>query len=166
MASFNEAMIEYKKQMEQGAVPKAYQGLMEYIMTLKTQLKNKYPDYVVSGSIYQGYMDMTYFAFLPKSLKERELKIAIVFIHATCRFEVWLGGYNKQIQAKYWKLFKESGWNQYHLVATTQGADSIVEHVLVETPDFDDLNALTQQIERETMQFIQAIESFLAQTPR
>ena len=38
-------------------------------MELRTQLKNKYPDYFVSGSIYYGYMDMTYFSFFPESLK-------------------------------------------------------------------------------------------------
>ena len=108
----------------------AYKGLMEYIMDLRTHFKNRYPDYVVSGSIYYGYMDMTYFSFYPESLKKQNLKIAIVFLHEPFRFEVWLAGFNKQIQSKYWKLIKESGWNKYHLVSTTIGADSILEHIL------------------------------------
>ncbi len=104
---------------------------MEYIMDLRTYLKTKYPDYFVSGSIYYGYMDMTYFSFFPESLKQRNLKIAIVFIHETCRFEIWLAGYNKQVQAKYWKLFKESGWNKYQIVPTTKVLILILEHILV-----------------------------------
>jgi hypothetical protein len=162
MESFSECMNEYRKQLEKGAIKQAYKGLMEYIMDLRTQFKNKYPDYVVSGSIYYGYMDMTYFSFFPESLKNRNLKIAIVFIHDAFRFEVWLAGYNKQVQTKYWKLFKGSNWNQYHVVPTTQGVDSIVEHVLVDNPDFSDLNALTNQIERGTLKFIQDVESFLS----
>jgi len=154
-------MNEYRKQLEKGTIQEAYKGLMEYFMGLRTHFKNKYPDYVISGSIYYGYMDMTYFSFFPKSLKHRDLKIAIVFLHDAFRFEVWLAGYNKQIQTKYWKLFKESEWNKYHLVSTTKGADSILEHMLVDNPDFNDLNALTAQIETATLRFIEDVESFL-----
>ncbi|MEP7136141.1 MAG: hypothetical protein ABI904_14535 [Chloroflexota bacterium] len=164
MGSFHEYMSEYKKQLEQGIIQKAYKGLMEYIMDLRTHFQNKYPDYFVSGSIYYGYMDMTYFSFFPESLKQRKLKIAIVFMHETCRFEVWLAGYNKQVQTKYWKSFKESGWNKYHLVSSTKGVDSILESVLVEDPDFSDLDTLTKQIEKASLRFIKDIENFLARS--
>ena len=162
MASFPESMHEYRKQLEHGAIQQAYKGLMEYLMDLRTYFKNKYPDYVVSG-IYYGYMDMTYFSFFPASLKQRNLKIAIVFLHEAFRFEVWLAGYNKQVQAKYWQLLKESAWNPYHLVPTTQGVDSILEHVLVGDPDFSDLAALTHQIEHGILKFITDVESFLSE---
>jgi hypothetical protein len=162
MGSFQESMNEYLKQLENGAIQEAYKGLMEYIMGLRTYFKDKYPDYFVSGSVYYGYMDMTYFSFVPKSLKLRNLKIAIVFIHASFRFEVWLAGYNKQVQTKFWKLFKESGWNRYPIVSTTKGVDSIVENILVNDPDFSDLDALTKQIERGTLKFIEDVDTFLA----
>jgi hypothetical protein len=162
MESFQESMNEYRKQLERGAIKTAYRGLMEYIMDLRTLFKNKYPDYFISGSIYYGYMDMTYFSFIPKSLKDRNLKIAIVFNHAAFRFEVWLAGYNKQVQQKYWKLIKDSNWNQYHIVPTTIGVDSIIEDILVDNPDFSDLDSLTEQIERTTLKFIKDVESFLS----
>jgi len=162
MASFHENMNEYKKQLRRGAVQKAYQGLMNYIMGLRLHFENKYPDYSVSGSIYFGYMDMTYFSFFPESLKLRKLKVGIVFVHCTFRFEVWLFGYNKNVQAKYWKMIKESGWNRYRIPLTTTGADSILEHVLVEDPDFGDLDALTSQIERGALKFIEDVEDFLS----
>jgi hypothetical protein len=82
---------------------------MGYIMELRVFLKNKYPEYFVSGNMYPGYLDMPYFSFFPKSFKQRKLKVAIVFLHDTCRFEVWLAGYNKPVQAKYWKLFRDGG---------------------------------------------------------
>jgi len=163
MESFHENMNEYRKQLEKSAIQEAYKGLMEYIMSLRTHFKNKYPDYFVSGSIYYGYMDMTYFSFFPKSLKDRKLKVAIVFIHESFRFEVWLAGNNKQVQSKYWKLFKESDWNEYHIVSTTKGVDSIVEYILVEDPDFSDLDTLTEKIERGTLKFIKDVEGFLSE---
>ena len=162
MDSFHEYINEYRKQLEKGAIKQAYKGLMQYIMSLRTHFKNKYPDYFVSGSIYFGYMDMTYFSFFPKSLKHRKLKIAIVFLHDAFRFEVWLAGNNKQVQSKYWELIKENDWNKYHIVSTTKGIDSIVEYILVDNPDFSDFDTLTKQIERETLKFIKDVESFLS----
>jgi hypothetical protein len=162
MESFHEYMDEYKKQLKKRAIQKAYKGLLEYIMDLRTYFNKQYPDYFVSGSIYYGYMDMTYFSFFPESFKQRKLKVAIVFIHNTFRFEVWLAGYNKQVQSRYWKLFKESNWNKYRIVSTTKGVDSILEHVLVDDPDFSDLDSLTKQIENATLKFIQDIESFIS----
>ena len=105
---------------------------------------------------------MTYFSFFPESLKKRKLKVGILFVHETFRFEIWLFGINKQIQAKYWKLFKESGWNKYHIISTTKGVDSIIEYILVDNPDFSDLDTLTEKIERATLKFIKDVESFLS----
>ncbi|MDY6966020.1 MAG: hypothetical protein SVM80_08655 [Halobacteriota archaeon] len=162
MKSFNEYINEYRKQIDKGDIVEAYKGLMDYIMNLRMHFKNKHPDYFVSGSIYYGYMDMTYFSFTPESLKSRKLKIAIVFIHEKIRFEVWLAGHNKQIQAKYWKLFKESDWSKYRIPSTTKGVDSIIEHTLVDNPDFNDLDTLTEQIEIGALKFIKDVETFLS----
>ncbi len=104
---------------------------------------------------------MTYFSFFPERLKDRKLKIAVVFVHEAFRFEVWLAGYNKQVQTKYWKLFMASGWAKYRIVPTTQGVDSILEHVVVDAPDFRDLGALTRQIEKGTLRFIKDVEEYL-----
>jgi hypothetical protein len=162
MKSFNDSINEYRKQIEKGDIPVAYKGLIGYIMDLRLSFKNKYPDYSVSGSIYQGYMDMTYFALFPESLKGKKLKIAIVFIYDTFRFEVWLAGYNKQIQTKYWKLFKESNWNKYSIPQTIKGADSILEFVLIDNPDFSNKDALTAKIERGTLNFINDVTTFFS----
>ena len=162
MKQFHKYMNEYKKQIEKGDIVNAYRGLMEYIMDLRTYFQKKYPVYNVSGSIYQGYMDMTYFSFFPDSLKQKKLKVGIVFNYESFRFEVWLFGYNKQIQTKYWKLIKESNWEKYRIPPAPKGYDSIIEHDLVENPDFCNLDVLTEQIERKTLKFISDVEKFLS----
>jgi hypothetical protein len=161
MNSLQENMMEYRKQLEKGAIQKAYLGLMQYMMSLKKHFGNKYPGYSVSGSMYYGYMDMTYFSVFPSSLKARELKIAIVFVYDSFRFEVWLSGKNQQVLAIYWKIFKDNGWDRYTIAAQGKWADSVLEHVLVDNPDFSDLAALTRQIEQGTVKFIEDVESFL-----
>ena len=161
MESLHACMNEYRKQLEKGYIQKAYKGLMEYIMGLRTHFSKKFPDFA-PGNIYHGYMDMTYFPISPESLKSRKLKIAVVFNYDQFRFEVWLAGYNKQIQQKYWELFKESDWNKYRIPSATKGVDSIVEYTLADNPDFDDLDGLTKQIEKGTLNFISDIEDFLS----
>jgi hypothetical protein len=161
MESFQENINEYRKQIQKGAIQKAYKGLMEYLMALRTHFSNKYPDHFVSGSIYYGYMDMTYFSFTPKSLLDRKLKTAVVFLHEQFRFEAWLAGNNKRVQAKYWNLIKESGWKKFSLVPTIKSVDSIIEHILVDDPDFSDLDDLTKQIEKAAVLFNKDIENFI-----
>jgi hypothetical protein len=161
MEPLQENMIEFRKQLEKGAIQKAYLGLMQFVMHLKSHFSHQYPDFSVSGNIYYGTMDMTYFSIFPKSLKDRDLKVAIVFVYDSFRFEVWLSGRNQQILAKYWKIFKESGWDKYKIAAQGKWADSVLEHILVDNPDFSDLEALTRQIDQGTLKFIQDVDSFL-----
>jgi hypothetical protein len=164
METFHEYIDEYRKQLGKGYIREAYKGLMGYITDLKLHFKNKYPDFFVSGSVQYGYMDYTYFYFFPKSLKKRNLKIVILFIHDTFTFEAWLAGYNKNVQTKYWKLFKESNWKKYNVAPTAKGVDYILNCTLVKNADFGDLDKLTKKIEKETLSFIKDIEDFLLQT--
>ena len=107
---------------------------------------------------------MTYFPLFPKSLKRRKLKIAVVFIHESFAFEVWLSANNKRIQTEYWKLITDSNWNKYRIASIGKGVDSIIEYTLVEDPDFNNLDALTKQIETGTLKFTKDVENFLAKS--
>jgi len=163
MKSFSECMKEYQKQLKKGYIQRAYQGLMNYFNGLRLHFNKNYPADSVSSTVYYGYMDMTYFAFFPSFLKTRKLKIAVVFLHEQFRFEVWLCGSNKKVQTKYWNLFKDKDWKKYRLPSSPEGVDSIVEHVLVESPDFSDLEKLTTQIQRKTIDFVNDVKDFLQQ---
>jgi hypothetical protein len=160
MESLQQCVNEYKKQLEKGVIQRAYRGLMEYIMDLRMHFSKKFPDFS-PGYIYQGYMDMTYFPIFPIEMTSSKLKIAIVFIHETFRFEAWLAAQNKPIQIKYRNVFQESNWEKYRISLPVKGADSIVEHTLVDNPDFGDLDALTEKIEKGTLTFISDIVGFL-----
>lgn len=161
MDSLQTYMQEYRAQLAKGMIQKAYKGLMDYMQELKTHFAKTQPTFSVSGSLYFGYMDMTYFAILTETLKRRGLKIAVVFLHTEFRFEVWLSGANRDIQAQTWQEFRDKGWNTYRLVADARKADAVMEHIAVENPDFSDLEALTGQIEWETLKFMSEVERFL-----
>ena len=133
---------------------------MIFMSGLKTYLEKEYSSYVTSA-LYFGYMDMTYFAFTPTFLKKKKLKIAIVFLHEQGRFEVWLGGSNRKIQAEYIERISHKNIGKYKLSQVLPGVDSIMESNLVEKPDFDHPEVLKKQIERKTIEFINDITSIL-----
>ena len=162
MHSINEDMKAFQQQLEKGSIQRAYGAIISYMLGLRSYFKNGTAGFPVSG-LYQGYMDMTYFALFPPSLKDRNLKIAIVFHYAAFRFEAWLSGGNREVQRQYWELFKDGQWPRYRVVAPAKGIDSILECNLAEDFDLDDPNALTASIEKTTLAFIDNIERFLAE---
>ena len=162
MESFSNSMNEFKKQILKGDIIVAYQGLMDYFGYLKSHFRDKYPGYDVSGSTYFGYLDMTYFPIFTEPLKKRGLKIALVFVYESFRFEVWLAAKNKKIQNEYRQIFTDSGWNKYPITAGGKGIDSILDSILVENPDFSNLDVLTETILKGTLVFIKEIEEFIA----
>lgn len=156
MDSLNNHVREYTNQLSKGQIQKAYKGIMTFMSALRTYLESRYPDYTAS-TLYFGYMDMTYFAFTPSDLKNRKLKIAIVYLHEQGRFEVWLGGSNRNIQAEYIELMSHKNIGNYKLSQVLPGVDSIIEAPLVEQPDFDEPEELRNQIERKTIAFVKDI---------
>lgn len=160
MESINESIKEYAAQLSKGRIQKAYKGIMTFMSELRSYLESKYPDYT-AGSLYFGYMDMTYFAFTPADLKNKKLKIAVVYLHEKGAFEVWLAGNNRKIQAEYIASMSSANIGKYKLSQVIPGVDSIIETTLVEKPDFDNPDELKKQIEKKTMEFIKDITSIL-----
>ena len=153
-------MNDFREQLSTGSIQRAYRTLLGYMSDLRSHFKNGYPSYSISG-IYQGYMDMSYFAVVPPSLKQRKLKIAIVFNYEAFRFEAWLAGSNRQVQREYWELFKDSQWTEYRVMTPAKGVDAIIECNLAEDLNFGDLDSLTERVEEKAVDFIDDIERFL-----
>jgi len=160
MESLNEYIKEYKTQLSKGNIQKAYRGIMIFMSGLKTDMEKNYLDYIVS-SLYFGYMDMNYFAFTPSGLKDKKLKIAIVFLHEQGRFEAWLGGSNRKVQSEYIEKLKNKKIGIYKLSQVLPGVDSIIESILVEQPDFNHPEELKIQIEKKVIEFVNDIKSIL-----
>ncbi len=160
MHASQDDMEELRRQLGKGSIQKAYRTIISFMMGLRTHFANKYGDPAVSA-LYQGYMDMSYFALFPPSLKRSDLKVAIVFNYDAFRFEGWLAARNRKIQRQYWELFKDNQWAEYRVVTPAGGIDSIIECDLAKEFDFDDPGALISKIENSTSTFIDDIERFL-----
>jgi hypothetical protein len=94
-------------------------------------------------------------------LKRKKLKIAIVFLHETCKFEVWLAGQNRQIQAEVIQRLSQRDLGNYKLSRIQPGVDAIIASVLVENPDFNHLEELKAQLELKTLKFTEDMISIL-----
>jgi hypothetical protein len=162
MHSIPEDIEVLRRQLRNGSIQKAYGALLSYIKSLRSHFANKYGDSAISA-LYQGYMDITYFALFPPSLKRRDLKVAIVFNYEAFRFEAWLAARNRKVQRQYWEIFKDSHWAEYRVVKPAVGVDSIIECDLAKDIDFGDPDALSSRIEKATAVFIDNIERFLSE---
>ncbi|UQZ88249.1 hypothetical protein C4J81_03090 [Deltaproteobacteria bacterium Smac51] len=146
---------EYRRQLEAGIIQQAYRGVMNYIMDLRNYFANKYYGDIVVGNIHHGYMDFTYFSVTPLLLKDKKLKVAIIFFHESMRFDIWLAGQSRQVQKKYWEFIKGGDWKEGAVSSSPR--DSILESVLIGRADFEDQDAMTGQIEDKAMRFIDEI---------
>jgi len=160
MDSLDWHIQEYRQQLSKGHIQIAYKGIMTFMSGLKSDLESNHPDFFTSA-LYFGYMDMTYFAFTPAVLKDKKLKIAIVYLHEPGRFEVWLGGSNRKIQTEYIDLLSQADLGNYQLSQVHPGVDSIIESIILEHPNFDQLEDLKRQIKAKTMEFIRDITALL-----
>lgn len=94
-------------------------------------------------------MDYTYFYYSNAFLKSKKLKLGVVFNHLEMRFEIWLLGNTVNVQKKYWDLLKESKWNKDR---NEMPKYSIIESIIENEPDFDDLDLLSETIERKLIE--------------
>ena len=158
MEDLNKYVSVYKEQLEKGDILIAYNELVKFVMRLRTNfIKNLSDQYSFAG-ILHGYMDYTYFYYSNDYLKHKKLKLGLVLNHLDMRFEVWLLGNTIPNQKKYWELLKTTTWNKDR---TEMPKYSILETTLVENPDFNNLNALSEQIETNMIKVLDEILDYL-----
>jgi hypothetical protein len=161
MKTLQADMQAFRRELQKGSIQRAYRALIAFMLGLRAHFQKSAPGYAVSG-LYQGHLDMSYFALFPPALKRRDLKIAIVFDYTTFRFEAWLAARNRKVQRQYWELFRKGRWAEYRVVEPGPGVDSIIECDLAQDFDLADPAALTATIETATAAFIADLERFLA----
>lgn len=155
MKTLNKLIDEYTFLLQQGEMQAAYKGIMEFVGKLRAEFIKRFPLYEVSG-IYQGYMDMTYFSLFSKQLKDRGLKIAIVYLHEKKAFEVWLSARNREI-SKIYESVLGSISDSIPAFHDASNPDAIVEYILTSEPDFNNQAMLIDFIEQGVKRFIDAV---------
>lgn len=152
--SMNEYVSIYKNQLDEGDIQVAYEHLIKYMMQLKSYFSATLNEKYSFGNVSPGYMDYTYFPFLNDYLRNKKLRFGIILNHKKMRFELWLMGQNAEIQNRYWEIVKATKWNQG---VEKMPKYSVLETVLVSTPDFDDLDLLSKTIKNSAVRVIDEI---------
>lgn len=160
LKTLNQLINEYTSQLQDGEIQVAYKGILEFIGKLRVDFIKKYPHYKI-GSIYQGYMDMTYFSLMTEPLKEKGLKIAIVYLHEKGAFEVWLSARNRGTAKKYESLIRSNISEDIIVFHDDANPDAIIECTLTSSPNFEDQDLLTDSIEQGVKKFVTAISLHL-----
>lgn len=154
--ALNEQIMEYTQHLRQGRIQVAYKGILDFLGKLRSEFIKKYPHYNVSG-IYQGYMDMSYFSFSTKSLNEKGIKIAIVYLHEKGSFEVWLSARNRDIAKRYASALFDKISGNAEVFHDVRNPDAMIESVLTTAPDFDDQSSLMDTISQGVEKFLMTI---------
>jgi len=158
--NLNDYVAIYQKLVVAGDVQVAYEALLKYMMALKAHFHKEWGKQYVFGNVSPGYMDFSYFPFSDGFLRERMLRFSVVLNHKEMCFEVWLMGRNAEVQARYWEVLKGAVWNEHR---TTMPKYSVLECVVVEKPDFSDLEKLSKEIEKCAMRLAEEVCEWLQQ---
>lgn len=119
----------YQAAIAGGDLVRAYRGILAQLAQFKTAWEQAYPaDHV--GTLYQGYLDMSFVAFAPEALAQKRLKISLVFLHSGCEFALWLTAGNRAIQKSVSDALKSVPLGGYHLARLEPGVDAIIERKL------------------------------------
>ncbi|RHW76066.1 DUF7000 family protein [Colwellia sp. RSH04] len=137
--NINDSIPFYKQALASGELQKIYQSLVVVIQAIRTDFNKEYKGKFAVANLLHGYIDYTYFYLQNDFLKNRKLKLAIVLNHKEARFELWLLGQTKSVQANYWNKLRDVKWiNQDSMPHW-----SIFDVVMVANPDFDDKETLS-----------------------
>lgn len=160
MKRLNDLIKNYTNYLQTVELQTAYKAIIDFMNNLKNYFKTNFPDYLISG-LYQGYMDMSYFSIANQTLKAKGLKIAIVYLHVEGVFEVWLSAQNRKIAKQYIYLAKHLIYNNQKLYHNRENLDAIVESVIIDKPNFENIERLVQLIEDNVSHFIALIMDVL-----
>ena len=160
MKTLNQLVQAYTNCLQQGEMQAAYKGILEFIGKLRADFNKKYP-YYDTGSIYQGYMDMSYFSLATKPLREKGLKIAIVYLHDKGDFEVWLSARNRETSKRYESSINSILLDKSSVFHDIKNQDAIIECTLTSVPDFENQSLLIDIIEQGVEKFVAAITKLI-----
>ena len=160
MNSLNQCVREYTAQLKKGEIQLAYKGILTFMTEFRSLLENAYPSYSYSA-LYPGYLDMTYFACTPVQIKERKLKIAIVYLHEEAKFEIWLAANNRAIQREYITHLLKKDTGNYTVMQAAPGVDAILISEALTDPDFDQTDCLKKELGDLLLKFTDDVISIL-----
>lgn len=148
-----EYINEYRKIMQTTNLQRGYQEFIKLFRYLKIYFEKELKEYTFTSNIVENNMDYSYFQFTNKELKVKGLKIVISFVHKEFDYEVWLSGFNRDIQNKYFKILEEKN-HKYTLTNDPNRTDYILKTNIISNYDYDNLEDMLKQMKNSVTEFI------------
>ncbi len=98
-------------------------------------------------------MDFAYFQLVSSELKEKGLKVQIVFVHKEYQFEGWVSGFNRKIQCNYYNYLKDKNI-EYIINNNPDRVDYIMKSPLAKDIDISNSDALVEQLKLKVNQIV------------
>ncbi len=160
MKTLNQVIQEYTRLVQSGEIQTAYREIQAFMRKLRADFIKKYPESYI-GSVYQGNMDLTFFSLHTELLKEKGLKISVVYLHKRGCFEVWLSARNRDIAKNYDPALFSDMTDEFSVLHNAENPDAIIESALTSEPDFDKQDVLVERIHQGVEVFVAAVSSRL-----
>lgn len=144
----------YTRAVSAGDLPRAYRAILAALTSFRSVWEGAHPQDNV-GSLYQGYLDMSFIAFSPPALSSMRLKFSLVYLHPEGRFRLWLAAGNRAIQAEVSAQLRGKPLDGYTLTELRPGVDAIIESEIPPPYDFDHPDELNRKL-------VSAAEAFQA----
>lgn len=143
----------YKALIQTTNLQESYQEFIQLFRYLRNELKNEFTEYTFSSTIEENQMDFAYFQLTTPELKQKGLKVQIIFVHKEFQFEVWLSGYNRKIQYSYYESLKSQNL-KYILNHTPTSVDYILKSQLSKQLDISNSMLLLDCLKQEIQELI------------
>lgn len=150
--SLSDCVMQYCRAVALGEFPRAYRGIVSALQQFKSAWEHAHPG-ESAGSLYQGYLDMSFVAVAPANLAAKRLKISLVFLHDSGIFTLWLTAGNRAIQKRVSDSLARVPLKGYTLNTLEPGVDAIISRDLDQPYAFDEPDVLTRRL-------LSAVESF------
>ena len=158
--SLSNCIAAYCRAVREGDLPHAYRGILSALMAFKAGWEIAHPEDSV-GSLYQGYLDMSFVAVAPAVFGARRLKISLVYLHESGVFTLWLTAGNRAIQAQTSQELAKKPLGSYSLSELKPGVDAIVSQDITPPYNFDEPERLTARLIDSAEQFLFDMKSLL-----
>lgn len=99
---------EYKALLNTTPIQECYQQVIKLLKFISSRLEEEMTEYHFMKRLVENQMDFSYFQLTNENLKHKGLKLQVIFLHRTCQFEVWLSGYNRNIQKNYYEKLQDN----------------------------------------------------------
>ncbi len=159
--SNNMLIRQYTTSINDYSLQRSYRLILDTLSFLQRKINKNNPGYT-SSQLYQGYLDMSYFAVATPLLLDHNLKLAVVYLHAKGCFEAWLAAKNRTVQEQYRTRLRALVKEPYRIKEQQIGEDAILSTVIASYPDFSDIPLLTSELEHKINQILADIHTLLA----